>query len=136
MYHYTFRGGSVWGSDLCLSFIYGLGALLRRWTCPLARGFLAVAVFPGICMTVLILYMLLFARVHLLREMHLVLHSLPVLSMVGTLWAVSRLGAVDSLLGMLRLQGLMMLAGLGCAGLLAVHKTFIGSHLFKKHSAS
>jgi hypothetical protein len=95
-----------------------------------------VAVLPGICMTVLILYMLLFVRVHLLRAMHLVLHLLPVLSMVGTLWAVSRLEAVDSLSGVLRLQGLIMLVGLGCVGLLAVHKTFIGIHLFKKHSAS
>ena len=120
--------------------MYGFGALLRRWIRPLARGFLTaavyVAVLPGICMTVLILYMLLFARVNLLREMHLVLHLLPVLSMVGTLWAVSRLEAVDSLPGVLRLQGLMMLVGLGCAGLLAVHKTFIGIHLVKKHSAS
>jgi hypothetical protein len=76
--------------------------------------------------------MLLFARVNLLREMHLVLHLLPALSMVGTLWAVSRLEVVDSLPSVLRLQGFMMLVGLGCAGLLAVHKTFIGSHGFKK----
>jgi hypothetical protein len=72
----------------------------------LVRGFLtaaiSVAVLPGICMTVLILYGLLFARVHLLREMHLVLHFLPVLSMVGTLWAVSRLEAVEGLPGVLR----------------------------------
>jgi hypothetical protein len=69
--------------------MYDLGALLRRWSCPWACGFLAaavcVAVLPGICMTGLILYRFLFARVNLLREMHLVLHLLPVLSMVGTL---------------------------------------------------
>ena len=70
------------------------------------RGFLtaaiSVAVLPGTCMTVLILYRLLFARVHLLREMHLVLHFFPILSMVGTLWAVSRLEAVEGLPGVLR----------------------------------
>ena len=70
------------------------------------RGFLtaviSVAVLPGICMTVFILYRLLCIRVHLLREMRLVLHFFPVLSMVGTLWAVSRLEAVEGLPGVLR----------------------------------
>ena len=113
---------------------YGLGALLKLCARPLARAFLAaavyVAVFPGVSMAVLILYMLLFARMNLLRELHLVLHLLPVLSMLGTLWAVSRLEALDDLPGVLRLQGLMVLVGLGFAGLLAVHKTFIGIHFF------
>jgi hypothetical protein len=34
--------------------------------------------------------------------------------------------------GVLRLQGLMVLVGLGFAGLLAVHKTFIGIHFFAR----
>ncbi len=113
---------------------YALGALLQLCARPLARMFLAaavyVAVLPGISMAVLLLYMLLFARVNLLHEMNLVLHLLPVLSMVGTLWAASRLEALDGLPGGLRLQGLMGLVGLGFAGLLAVHKTFIGIHFF------
>lgn len=113
---------------------YGFGALLKLCARPLARAFLAaavyVAVLPGVSMAVLILYMLLFARVNLLREMHLVLHLFPVLSMVGTLWAVSRLEELDTLPGVLRLQGLMVLVGLGFAGLLVVHKTFIGIHFF------
>jgi hypothetical protein len=115
---------------------YSLGALLKFWARPLARGFLAaavcIAVIPGVSMAVLLLYMLLFTRVNLLREMHLVFHLLPVVSMVGTLWAASRLEALDTLPGVLRLQGLMVLVGLGFAGLLAVHNTFIGIHFFAR----
>jgi hypothetical protein len=111
---------------------YGLGVLLKLCARPLARGFLAaavcIAVLPGVSMTVLLLSMLLFTRANLLREMHLILHLLPVVSMAGTLWAASRLEALDTLPGVLRLQGLMVLVGLGFAGLLAIHKTFIGIH--------
>jgi len=68
---------------------YGVGGLLKLGTPALARGFLAGAVFvavvPGVSMAVLILYMVLFVRLNLLREMHLVLHLLPVLSMLWTL---------------------------------------------------
>jgi hypothetical protein len=115
---------------------YGLGGLLKFCSPALARGFLAgavfVAVIPGVSMAVLILYMVLFVRVNLLREMHLILHLLPVLSMVGTLWAASRLEALEHLPGVLRLQGLMMLVGLSFAGLLALHKTFVGVHFFAR----
>ena len=113
---------------------YAVGGLLTLCSPALARGFLALAVFvavvPGVSMAVLILYMLLFVRLNLLREMHLILHLLPVLSMVATLWAASRLAALDRLPGVLRLQGLMMLVGLGFAVLLAVHKVFVGVHFF------
>ena len=113
---------------------YGLGACLKLCSHSFARGFLAGAVFvtviPGISMAVLILYMLLFVHLNLLREMNLVLHLLPVLSMVGTLWAASRLEALDNLPGVLRLHGLMVLVGLSFAGLLVLHKTFVGVHFF------
>ena len=81
-------------------------------------------------MAVLVLYMLLFLRANLLREMHLVLHGLPVVSMLVTLWATSRLEALENLPGVLRLQGLVVLVGLTFAGLLVVHKTLVGFHVF------
>lgn len=113
---------------------YGVGGLFKLCSPALARGFLAGAVFvaiiPGVSMAVLILYMVLFVRLNLLREMHLILHLLPVLSMVATLWAASRLAALDELPGVLRLQGLMVLVGLGFAGLLTIHKVFVGVHFF------
>jgi hypothetical protein len=115
---------------------YTLGGLCKLCSPALARGFLAGAVFvvvlPGVSMTVLILYMVLFVRLNLLREMHLILHLLPVLSMLATLWAASRLTALDQLPGVLRLQGLMVLVGLGFAALLAVHKVFVGVHFFAR----
>jgi hypothetical protein len=97
---------AVWGRSFVFPYLWPRSAL-ETLALPIVRGFFTAAIFvavlPGSCMTVLILYRLLFARVHLLREMHLVLHFLPVLSMVGTLWAVSRLEAVESLHGVLRL---------------------------------
>ena len=43
---------------------------------------------------------------------------------------MSRLEALDHLPGVLRLQGLMLLVGLGFAGLLVLHKMFVGIHFF------
>jgi hypothetical protein len=52
-----FQGWSGLGFGALPFLMYGLGALLKRWIRPLARGFLAaavyVAVLPGICMTTL-----------------------------------------------------------------------------------
>lgn len=115
---------------------YSLGFLLQKLSRPLARYLLAgaiyLAVLPGICTAVVLLYMLLFVRANLLREMHLVLHLLPVVSMLGTLWAASRLEDFDCIPGFDRIQGLMILVGLGFAAVLIVHKTFIGLVFFAR----
>ena len=115
---------------------YSLGFLLQKLSRPLSRYLLAgaiyLAVLPGICMAVMLLYMLLVVRSNLLREMHLVLHLLPVASMGATLWAASRLEAFDCIPGFERIQGLIILVGLGFAALLIVHKTFIGLVFFAK----
>ncbi|MBM3223796.1 MAG: hypothetical protein FJZ47_08360 [Candidatus Tectomicrobia bacterium] len=116
----------------CVTYI--LGALLRACARPLARAFLALAVFvvvlPGVSVAVLLLYMLLVARINLMQEINLVLHVLPVLSMVGTLWSASRLEDLDTLPGIPRLQGLVLLVALTCAGLLALHKTYVHIYFF------
>ncbi len=115
---------------------YGLGALLQKGSRRLTRWLLAAAIYlaviPGTCTAVIILYMLLFARENLLREMHLVLHLLPVASMIATLWGASRLEDFDAIPGFDRIQGFLMLVGLSFAGLLFVHKTFIGLVFFAK----
>ncbi|MGE3540305.1 MAG: hypothetical protein AB7N91_23050 [Candidatus Tectimicrobiota bacterium] len=113
---------------------YGLGALLWLGARPLARVFLAGAVcaslLSGVSMILLILYMLLFLRANLLRELHLVLHLLPVLSMLATLWLVSRLTRLDDLPGMGQLRRLIILTGISFVSLLVLHKIFIGIHFF------
>ena len=115
---------------------YILGAILQKGSRRLTRYLLAVAIYlaviPGMCMAVIILYMLLFVRANLLQEMHVVLHLLPVVSMLATLWAVSRLEDFGAIPGFGRVQGLMMLVGLSFAGLLFVHKVFIGILFFAK----
>ena len=64
---------------------YILGAILQKGSRRLTRYLLAVAIYlaviPGMCMAVIILYMLLFVRANLLQEVHVVLHLLPVVSM-------------------------------------------------------
>jgi hypothetical protein len=115
---------------------YSFGALLQKGSRLLARYLLAAAIYlaviPGICTAVILLYMLLFVRVNLLREMHLVLHLLPVVSMVATLWAASRLEDFEHIPGFDRIQGLMILVGLSFAGLLFVHRMFVGLVFFAR----
>ncbi len=115
---------------------YGGGALLKALAPFLMRYVLAgaiyVAVIPGICMAMVLLYMVFFVRLNLLQEMNLVLHLLPVLSMLVTLWAASRLAPFAMIPGFDRLRGLMLLVGLAFAGLLFVHKAFVGIHFFAR----
>lgn len=111
---------------------YLLGAVLRACVPALGRGFLAFALFvsivPGMSMAVVVLYMILFVRANLLRDMHLVLHLLPILSMLGTLWAASSLVAFEQIPGFARIQGFMVLVGISFATLFLLQKTFIGIH--------
>jgi hypothetical protein len=113
---------------------YLLGAVLRASAPAIGRGFLALALFvsivPGMSMAVVVLYMILFVRANLLRDMHLVLHLLPILSMLGTLWAASSLAAFAQIPGFARIQGFMVLVGISFAALFLLQKTFIGIHFF------
>jgi hypothetical protein len=115
---------------------YIIGAVLQKGSRWLTRYLFAAAIYlaviPGMCMAVIILYMLLFVRANLLQEMHLVLHFLPVVSMLATLWAVSRLEDFEEVPGFGRIQGFMILVGLSFAGLLFVHKMFVGILFFAK----
>ncbi len=104
----------------------------RRLTRYLLAAAIYLAVIPGMCMAVIILYMLLFVRANLLQEMHLVFHLLPVVSMLATLWAVSRLEDFAAIPGFGRIQGFMILVGLSFAGFLFLHKVFIGILFFAK----
>lgn len=115
---------------------YVCGALLKIVSPLLTRYLLAGAIYlvvlPGVCMAVVLFYMVFFVRLNLLQEMHLVLHLLPIASMVATLWAASRLEAFASIPGFDRLQGLLILVGLSFAGLLFIHKTFVGILFFAR----
>ena len=125
------------GWFVALPMVTYIGGRLCRTVSPrLMRLFLAGAVYlavvPGISMAIVVLYMAFVVRMNLLTEMHLVLHLLPVVSMLATLWAASRLAPFVILPGFNRLQGLMWLVGLAFAGLLFIHKTFIGIHFFAR----
>ena len=127
----------VAGCFVALPIVTYIGGRLCRAVSPrLMRFFLAAAVYlavvPGICMAIVVLYMAFVVRANLLTEMHLVLHLLPILSMLTTVWAASRLAPFVTLPGFNRLQGLMWLVGLAFAGLLFIHKTFIGIHFFAR----
>jgi len=127
----------VAGCFVALPIVTYIGGRLCRAVSPrLMRLFLAGAVYlavvPGICMAIVVFYMAIVVRLNLLTEMHLVLHLLPVVSMLATLWAASRLAPFVILPGFNRLQGLMWLVGLAFAGLLFIHKTFIGIHFFAR----
>ena len=129
------RALALWFMALpCLTYVGG--AAIKAFSPVLMRYLLGAAIYlaviPGICMTLVLLYMVLFVCLNLLQEMRLVLHLLPVVSMLGTLWAASRLEAFAVIPGFDRLQGLMLLVGLGFAALLLIHKTFVGIHFFAR----
>ena len=127
--------GVIWFVALpCLTYLLGrlVKALSPRGGRYLLAGAIYLAVLPGICMTVMLLYMIFFVRLNLLQEMNLVFHFLPVISMIATLWAAARLEPFALIPGFNRLQGLIWLVGLGFAGLLFVHKTFVGILFFAR----
>ncbi|ETW96686.1 MAG: hypothetical protein ETSY1_25600 [Candidatus Entotheonella factor] len=113
---------------------YVMGAFFRILSLRLMRGWLALAVYvaviPGICMAVVVVYMMFFARANLLTELNVVVHLLPIASMVATLWLASRLAPFAAIPGFDRLQGLMVLVGLSFIAVLFVHKTFVRIHFF------
>ncbi|WP_089936222.1 hypothetical protein [Candidatus Entotheonella palauensis] len=113
---------------------YVMGASFGVLSSKLMRGWLAlaiyVAVIPGICMAVVVVYMMVFVRTNLLTELNVVVHLLPLASMVATLWLASRLAPFATIPGFDRLQGLMVLVGLSFIAVLFVHKTFVRIHFF------
>ena len=115
---------------------YVMGALLRKMSLQLTRYWLALAIYlaviPGICMVVIVLYMMFFVKANLLTQVNVVVHLLPVVSMAATLWVASRLIPFAAIPGFDRLQGLMVLVGLSFIGVLFVHKTFVRIHFFAR----
>lgn len=113
---------------------YGVGALCRLLSLKLMRGWLAVAIYvaviPGICMAVVVVYLMFFVRGNLLTTLNLAVHLLPIASMGATLWAASRLAPFAAIPGFDRLLGLLMLVGLSFIAVLFVHKTFVRIHFF------
>ena len=113
---------------------YVVGRILRALSARLMRGWLAAAIYaaviPGVCMAVVIVYMLFLARANLLTELNVVVHLLPIASMGATLWLASRLAPFDDIPGFNRLRGFMMLVGLSFVAVLFVHKTFVRLHFF------
>ncbi|PON15925.1 hypothetical protein C2W62_21240 [Candidatus Entotheonella serta] len=89
-----------------------------------------MAVIPGICMTVVVLYMMFFVRTNLLTQLNVIVHVLPIVSMIATLWVAARLAPFSTIPGFDRLQGLIMLVGLSFIAALFVHKTFVRIHFF------
>jgi len=113
---------------------YALGLILRALSAKLMRGWLAVAIYaaviPGICMAVVVVYMMFFVRANLLTQLNVVVHLLPLASMGATLWLASRLAPFADIPGFNRLRGLMILVGLSFVAVLFVHKTFVRIHFF------
>ncbi len=115
---------------------YVVGVLLKALSLKLMRGWLAVAIYaaviPGICMSVVVLYMMFLVRTNLLTQLNVVVHVLPIASMVATLWVASRLAPFAAIPGFDRLRGLVILVGLSFIAVLFVHKTFVRIHFFAR----
>ena len=137
------QGLSAWRLEATIFFIalplvtlVGGHLLVRTSGRKPASYFLALAVYlavlPGIPMTILVAFLLFFARSNLFAEYDAVLFFGPVVSMVSTLLAASRVLPMDEIPGFGRLRGLMMTAGLAftLAYLfyrLGIHLVFFGS---------
>lgn len=116
----------------CATYLGGIA--FRCLSLRLMRGWLAVAIYaaviPGICMAVVVVYMMFFVRANLLTQLNVVVHLLPLASMGATLWLASRLAPFEAIPGFGRLQSLMVLVGLSFIAVLFVHKTFVRIHFF------
>jgi hypothetical protein len=113
---------------------YTLGRIFKVLSAKLMRGWLALAIYaaviPGVCMAVIVAYLLFFVRGNLLAELNVVVHLLPLASMGATLWLASRLAPFADIPGFNRLRGLMTLVGLSFVAVLFVHKVFVRIHFF------
>ena len=89
------------------------GTIAKRVSEATAAKFLSVpiylAVVPGTCCTLVVAYLLLIARVNILREIDLLLCAGPIISMIVTLVVISKIASFDDIPGFDRLSGLIIM---------------------------
>ncbi len=90
---------------------WGGGIVLKKVSKLTASRFLSVlvylAVLPGTCCILVMAYLILIARVNVLKDVDLIICAGPIFCMMVTLWAVSKVMSFDEIPGFDRLSGLI-----------------------------
>lgn len=112
---------TVWRTQALIVFLvlpvitFLLGWLLHQNSKKASGWCLAIlthiAVLPGICMSMVVVYLMFFSRENLLARYDAVLFFGPIICMVATLIAARKVQPFDEIPGLDRLSGLMLTAG-------------------------
>ena len=84
-----------------------------------------LSVIPGTCCALAVAYLILIARVNILRELDLVLGVGPIVCMIVTLVAISKIMPFDEIPGFSRLSGLIITVAVSFVITLIIVKTRI-----------